>query len=278
MRRKSAYVLAEKASEIQLNEALEANFVGYVAKIFANTSLPCKKPIKNTFCRQNGGLKVYLCAPDDIGLPYGAFPRLLLSEIVTQVRLTGSQDVFLGRSVSDLLRRMGKKSSGGKNGSLTTYRQQTQRLLSTSFNVIFESEHRFEIDNFNVAGQASMLWEPSESSSSGLRISISDEFYEDILISSFPVDKRVLYALSNYPLAIDVYCWLTYRFSFLRSPTFVSWLQLKEQFGSDISTMSNFKRKFSRAIYRVSILYPAGQCYPEDRGVKLYPSPTHIPR
>ena len=53
---------------------------------------------------------------------------------------------------------------------------------------------------------------------------------------------RVLKALRS-PMAIDLYCWLTYRNSYLRKPCRIPWAALAAQLGADYSEGKNFKNE-----------------------------------
>lgn len=46
--------------------------------------------------RRNGALTLSLSAPSDVGLPYGALPRLLLSWLTTEAVRTRERTVLLG--------------------------------------------------------------------------------------------------------------------------------------------------------------------------------------
>lgn len=61
---------------------------------------------------------------------------------------------------------------------------------------------------------------------------------------------RVLKDLKRSPLAIDIYCWLTYRLSYMRSITIIPWEVLQVQFGSNYATDQQGVRNFKRAFLR----------------------------
>jgi len=56
-----------------------------------------------------------------------------------------------------------------------------------------------------------------------------------------PIDLRVLKVLRS-PMALDIYCWLTYRNSYLRKPSRIPWGALAAQFGADYQARKDFKR------------------------------------
>jgi hypothetical protein len=87
---------------------------------------------------------------------------------------------------------------------------------------------------------------------------------------------RALKALRRSPLALDLYCWLTYRMSYLRKETTVPWCGLQAQFGADYSRERDFKNKFSESLRKVLTVYPAAHAAPVQSGLLIQPSRTHI--
>ena len=79
-------------------------------------------------------------------------------------------------------------------------------------------------------------------------------------------------------MAIDLYCWLTYRNSYLGKPTRVPWPALAAQFGADYGDRKDFKRRFLRALRQVLILYPSVRVEQVRGGILLKPAPSHVQR
>jgi hypothetical protein len=92
-----------------------------------------------------------------------------------------------------------------------------------------------------------------------------------------PIDLRVLKALRS-PMAIDLYCWLTYRNSYLRTPCRIPWFALAAQLGADYRDGRNFKRKALGAIRQVLILYPCARVDQVRGGILLKPCPPRVRR
>ena len=72
-------------------------------------------------------------------------------------------------------------------------------------------------------------------------------FFEEITRSAVPVDLRAIRHLQRSPLAIDLYVWLTYRMSYLRTPTVVPWEGLQGQFGADYGRPRDFRRSLYKS-------------------------------
>jgi hypothetical protein len=108
-------------------------------------------------------------------------------------------------------------------------------------------------------------------------LTLTEDFYEEIIKHPVPLDLRALRSLKKSPLAIDMYCWLTYRVSYLKEATPVTWAQLHGQFGADYARLRDFKGKFGAALRKVQTVYPAINLLITETGLTLLPSKTHIP-
>jgi hypothetical protein len=275
-KRTEAYLI-DAACEVAERSAKQANAIGYVAKIMVSASMPSRNPGKNEFTRHNGHTRLTIHAPSEIGIPYGTYPRMLLVWIVSEAKRNRSREVYLGESITDFLRNLGKIGSGGNTGSLKALREQSKRLFSSTITITSETKDRFEVENVSLAKSASVIWQPQQSSEWSATLLLTESFYEDICKRAVPIDLRVIQACSHYPLAIDIYCWLTYRNYGLRRPVVVTWKQLANQFGNVYSNHRHFKPKFLNALKRVSLFYPDATYLKTKRGLTLYPSPTHVP-
>jgi hypothetical protein len=91
-----------------------------------------------------------------------------------------------------------------------------------------------------------------------------------------PIDIRALRALRRSPMALDIYCWLTYRMSYLRKPTLIPWFALEAQFGADYSRTRAFREAFLEHLKSVLVIYPGAKVEPLPDGLELRPSPTHV--
>ncbi len=67
-------------------------------------------------------------------------------------------------------------------------------------------------------------------------VRLSDEFFEEVTNRPVPLDMQALRLLKGSPMRLDLYVWLTYRMSYLRRPTAVTWDQLRLQFGTQAQT------------------------------------------
>jgi len=66
-------------------------------------------------------------------------------------------------------------------------------------------------------------------------------------------------------MALDTYAWLTYRLSYLTTPTVVPWRSLQSQFGSAYSRLRDFKRYFLASLAAVLAVYPKARIFEIER-------------
>ncbi|SAL67672.1 replication protein RepA [Caballeronia humi] len=119
---------------------------------------------------------------------------------------------------------------------------------------------------------------PNKQGSDSPRLRSPTKFFGEIVANPVPVDLRALRALRQSPMAIDLYCWLTYRNFSLRSPTTVPWEALKLQFGSGAEAEKKFRETVKRALLQVVEVYPQANVVPTKAGLALSPSQTRIHR
>lgn len=264
--------------------AIEADSVttadlGFMCRSLVLCTLPHSKPAGNEFRRKNGNYLLTIYSPH--GLPYGSIPRLLLAWIVTEAVQTKDRTLTLGHSLSDFLKELGLSRQGGARGDITRLREQMRRLFGCYISCNYTDKDRDAQDGFKIVQRSDLWWHPQNTDQAGLwesTLTLSDEFFREITTAPIPLDMRVLKALRRSPMALDVYMWLTFRNSYLKTPTVISWQQLQQQFGAEYGRTRAFKEAFKDAMRKVLVVYPTAQMRDVDNGLLLSPSPTHVPR
>jgi len=145
------------ACQIFETSAKEADCISYTSKILVSTSLPCRNLNIGEFSRNNGHTRFTIHAPIEIGIPYGTYPRLLLIWIVTEAKKHKTREIYLGETVTEFIRNIGKAGSGGKTGSLTALREQAKRLFTSTITTTCNKKilRRFEISVLQKTHQSS---------------------------------------------------------------------------------------------------------------------------
>jgi hypothetical protein len=274
-------LLINKALAIEDELALDADALGFMARAMVQATLPHSKVVGNEFTRKNGNYSLTILSPSTIGLPYGSVPRLLLAWVTTEAVKTKSRELELGDSLSGFMRELDLVPTGGRWGSITRLKEQTKRLFASSITAIYEQGQGTQIINQAVADRAVFWWHPKDPDQAALwksTITLTDNFYREIIDRPVPIDMRAIKALKKSPMALDIYTWLTYRVSYLKRPTAISWASLAMQFGSSYSRQRDFKTAFMSELKKVVTVYGGVQVEALPTGLLVKPSLTHIPR
>ena len=247
MNNKNLDKLITESLAIEAQSAKEAGAIGYMARVLTQATIPHKKVISNEFERSNGIFTLSILTPSKIGLPYGTIPRLILSWLTTEAVRTKSQELILGHTLSSFMQELGLIPSGGRWGSITRLKNQMQRLFTATISCTYDGKDNAAGIGFNIAREYHLWWEPKQPKQAALwqsTVTLNKDFFEEITDRPVPIDMRALYALKRSPLALDIYCWLTYRMSYLKQKTLIPWGSLQAQFGSDYSCKRDLRRNF----------------------------------
>lgn len=271
--------LISAALAIETEEAKEAGKIGYMARSLVQATMPHRKTEEYEFKRTNGVFSLSMLAPSDVGLPYGSIPRVLLTWLTSEAVRTKERELVLGDSLSDFMRQLGMVPTGGRWGSITRLRDQMQRLFSCFISCTYTDDELTARKNILIADESRLWWMPQSPEQVQLfqsTVTLSQKFFEEVTENPVPIDLRAIKALQKSPLALDVYCWLTYRMSYLRKPVVIPWEALELQFGADYKLTRQFKAAFLEQLKKVSQVYPAANLQAETKGLLLKPSKTSI--
>lgn len=266
---------------IEAESAQEAGALGFMARAMVQATLPHRKVEGAYFQRINGKFTLTLLAPPTIGLPYGSIPRLLLAWLTTEAVKTKSRELELGDSMSAFMRELGLVPTGGRWGSITRLKTQTSRLFCSTVSASYKDADRLEEVGYRLADRSVLWWDaksPDQASLWRSTVTLSAPFFDEVVSHPVPVDMRALKALKQSPLALDIYCWLTYRMSYLSKPTTIPWEGLSNQFGSNYADIKNFRAHFIKALQQVLAVYPEADAMPTEHGLALKPSITSVRR
>lgn len=295
---------------IEAEDAKSAGSLGFMARALVIATMPYKDPKADVFKRENGDFRLRIVAGYEGGIPFGIYPRLLMSWVATEAVRTQSPLIELGDSLSTFLRDvLDIQRGGGKRGSATRVAEQMKRLFGSLITAQYtgDMQHRgFQLRNVMIAEGLDLdeeelkrrcledestpspnntLWTPQAKELAGTWKSVvrlSDSFFRECIDKPVPIDLRAYKALRGSPLAMDVYTWLTYRMSYTeRRSRPIRWEALMGQFGSNYETpraVLDFKKAFLKALKTVQIVYPRANVEVADNGLILLPSPPHISR
>lgn len=275
--------LITQALAIEAEEAKAAGALGFMARALVQATMPHKKQEKNEFIRKNGNFKLTMLAPSDIGLPYGSIPRLLMAWISTEAVTTKKRELVLGRSLSEFMAQLDLVPTGGRWGTITRLKDQMTRLFSCAISCTYTAEEVWAIQNVTPVTKANLWWDPKQPNQMTLvdsTITLGEDFFNEVTERPIPIDLRALKALKRSPLALDIYCWMTYKMIALKSRTVIPWVLLHNQFGSNYEHSAqgirNFKKEFLKELHKVYCLYGDLNVSEEENGLSIKPGKPHI--
>jgi len=228
--------LIAQSMAIEVEEAKQAGAVGFMARALTQATMPHKATPGCEFKRRNGSFSLTMLSPSDIGLPYGSIPRLLLSWMTTEAVRTKSPILELGPSLSAFMAELDLMPTGGRWGTITRLREQMKRLFSCTVSCDYADQTMDAGEGYRITKSYKLWWDTKSPSQVPLwksTVTLSTDFFQEIIERPVPIDMRALKALKRSPLALDIYCWLTYRLSYLRKPAEIPWPALQMQFGAD---------------------------------------------
>ena len=196
-------------------------------------SVPCPAPTPATaksMSARNGPFTLALTAGFDNKLPFGYIARLLLAWVCTEAVRTQSQDLTLGKTLSDFMRVVGIDPAGA---SYARVRDQMRRLFACSITLVCKDSIGCSRISSYVADRHAFWWnhvQPGDRGHWQSEIRLGEGVFTEIIHRPVPLDMNVLKALKRSSLGLDLYLWLNYRTFGLDRPLRISWKRLYEQF------------------------------------------------
>ena len=278
------------ALAIEEQSALDAGALGFMARALVQATMPHRSIPQDRFIRTNGNYELEMVAMrNDIGLPYGSMPRLILAWMGTEAVKTQERELVLGDNMTEFMRQLGLVPYGGRWGTITRLKDQTRRLLNCGITCSYTREHSNgtnEASTKMMVAEDSDFWWPIANNIDEQRslfkstIKLSERFFNEIISHPVPVDMRTLNELKRSPMALDIYAWLTWRMSYLNKATTIPWEGLQAQFGAGYPMTNrgkqDFKAKFKKHLKDVLVYYTDAKVDADTGGLTLKPSLTHI--
>jgi hypothetical protein len=268
----------------------------YIHSVLAQCFLPYRDQKNEMFWnRRNGNITLNIAVGQiegpqgemkTLGLPFGAKPRLFLSKIQTDAIRNQSPIIPVETSMTGMLKDLGFKVTGGKTGTIASFKDQTSRLAACRFKIIHNQNNATGTLSRNVNAdifKAFELWFPTHPDQQTLwptEIVLTDEFYENLKEHAIPYDFRGLKHIQNNARAIDIYLWMTQRLYRIpkNKPLFLKWEHLYEMFGGGIKEPRNFPAHFKKAVLAAMSAYPEARLEEHQDGFIFKASPPPIPR
>ena len=217
--------------------------------------------------------------PGFYGVPYGSRARLIMLYLQSEALRTGCREVELGKSLRGWLTNMGIPAGGR---SINDVREQAERISRCRLTFhIATGAAKGGLVNQNIVDTA-MFVDNNDGVQGSLMLEtakLSEGFFEQLRRHPVPLEDSAIRAISNNSMALDIYCWLSYRLHALSSAKLVTWPALKTQFGGGYSKLAGFKYRFQPSLGLALAVYRDAKIRVDDRGVTLHPSrPPVAPR
>lgn len=303
----STEVLAFHAADALQSTAAHED-IGYFPIAFISCALPYRDPRKRTeiapaesfsWTRQNGSVSLNLTAgtyidgsgTPQLHLPFGRYARILLMWLTTSAIKHQSRSFPLPTSARSLLTELGIDWSRSQARDIIT---QLRALLATQCVVTHHDQRgngfvSLSEERFTIGTRARLHFSTDENfgdfdPSTPSHIELSEQFFSyltaghvaPVLLSRW----RALIEHSNSPMAADLFLWLAFRAPQISHDTRISWANLQSQLGSFTGRERNFAAAVTRALEKVSEVYPEMRfsvmgegAHRGFKGVILHPSP-----
>lgn len=215
----------------------------------------------------------------DQPLPFGSRARLLLLHTCSEAIRQNSPTIEIEDTLTGFIRAMGFPVTGGKNGTLNSFKQQINALAACTMRIGMWDGTRAKTVNtqpfssldvwmFPEAADQRMLW-PST-------ITFSQEFFQTLTKHAMPINIHAVKAFANSPRKLDLLFWLGYRFNGLNKAVSISWDALSEQWGVNYSRMRNFKRDFALEIGEIKEVFPKLPVQVTEHGCIISPGTPEV--
>jgi len=262
------------------NNPFEYSNILYQHSILCQTSLPYRKPKSKVWRKTSGNATLIMNALEsqdlraplsndlvNTGLPYGPKARLILYYINSIAKVSKSNVLEVGHSMTDFVKRLELHNSGR---NVRDIRNQFVRFNTTAVQLLFSTDPQTQRKNFFIVEE---LWldksfeqisifdeaknEKVRLHAGSIYIKLHQQYFESLTEHAVPLDERAVLYLKESCLAMDVYTWLANRLHRVSAskPLFLTWAAIKSQFVSEERGMNNFKIDFRNALAKVLTVY-----------------------
>ncbi len=177
-------------------------------------------------------------------------------------------------SLTAFIKAMGFPVTGGKNGTLTSFKTQVNALAACHMRIGLWDGQRSKIVNtqpfssidvwFSSSADQKMMW-PST-------ITFSHEFFSMLVSHALPVNVEAVKVFAGSLRKLDLLFWIGYRLHSLQEPLRISWDALKEQWGQGYNRTRNFKRGFADEIAQIKEVFPKLPLDVSEEGCTIKPA------
>lgn len=282
----------EAASRALGEDFAEAERLAWTHAAFCYVGLPHRRLASDAdvWHRHNGkchllvepGRVIERGVPRLVGVPYGALARLILIYVQTHAGDDGV--VYLGKSLSAWLKRLGLAVTGGERGTIIAVREQMLRLARARMSLHWtddEGSTKAIVERSPVDGM--MLWtecDPYLREWTGA-LHLTPAFLAAIRERPVPLADHALGFLRGSALGLDLYTWLAHRLwreKASRCGRLLTWRLLGEQLGASFARADQLGCRIRAVLPDVLAVYPGARVDIGQQGLIIHRSPPPVPR
>jgi hypothetical protein len=285
--------MANTAARLYTEPVPAYSDIAYLASELVQITLPHSDPGNiPIWTRRNGdqllSIRPAYRAGSFLGYPYGTIPRLLLLWITTEVKQTGSRRLYLGESLAEFMRRLGlDPGPGGPRSDRARLQHQADRFFRSVFSNEYAEDtnthSRTSWQDVQIAPRGDLWWRYADNGGHNIFdgwIDLGEEAYTMFSSSPVPVDMRVVRAIKNSSLALDLNVWTAYK-TFVATtkgrPQRVPFRGLMQQLGANYGEVRGFRRKTKEVLDRLCAFYPGINISYYRGGVEIRPGRLVVP-
>ena len=225
---------------------LERNQIAYVPRFLCQAALPSNLANISEWRRSINNHDYTILSPSSIGVPGGAYSRLILIQINTIAKLKKNPNLNLSPYYAGFMKWMGlKQSGGGGKGNIEAFKKHFIRCINCVIHTESRSGKNIEysvtavIDYAKVRNIDDWNWEPN--------LTLSNAFFEASQ-KSVPTDLGALICLGPGTLRMDIFNFLVSRLFYLKRETLIPWREVEAMFSSPQTLSRSFRQSFKNAL------------------------------
>ena len=219
-----------------------------------------------------------------LGLPYGAKPRLILFDWNRQAVLKQSPIIPVEDTLYAFLKRL-KLPTEGRVYSMV--KKQLAALAASSITLGRTGEDGHGITQYGrFVSQMNVLF-PKDENQRILwpnTVKLSDDYFQSLMQHAVPLDEGALSLLRDSALELDLYALLAERLHRIpkNKPQFIPWAFLHEQYGSGYKRLREFRKRFLKHLKNVQAVYQQARVEEfkansgRSKGIQLFASPPPV--
>jgi hypothetical protein len=262
----------------------------HIHSVLAICSLPYNKlpDDERRWEAEQGRMKLSVTAgrlmgPDgnwvDQPVPYGTRARMMMMHVCSEAIRTNSPVIHIEDTLCGFIRALGYSPTGGKNGTITSFKQQINALAACTMQIGWKDGRIGKTLNASPFSSMSVEMfseEPNQRSLWPSELKLSHEFFTSLSKHALPISTHAMRAFSNSPRKIDLMWWLGYRIYTAKEDVHLSWENLKDQWGKSYNRFANSKRNLALELAEIKEVFPKLPVFLTEDGCVIHPGSSEV--